>query len=616
MRNGEGGQALEKNESSPLESQKKTEDKSRAVRQPLALRILLLGISVLLILILSFVTSAFGLKMSASSLLSSSDKLQEQIISGDMGSALTTVQSMQTISNGMASELNSPLWSAACAVGPELASDIQSLRSVAAVLSQVCSEVLGPLVTNLQETTSAGIMKADGSINLEAVQTLLGLVNETSTTMQTCAVQMAKVPDMNISELQGPVASAKEKFAQINELYQQAASFTPIANKLLGGDGTRNYLIVAQNSAETRSLGGFPGALGLLTIKDGAISLGEFGTPYELLTDEPVVELTDEEYTLFGNGYNDINNPRNDALFVDYTRVANIWAQSFATKTGIVPDGVVSVTPAVVQDLLTLAEPVSLSDGTLVDGTNATKVLQHDLYWDYLSENASDTGGNSACDALFAEAAKGAFHNIVANLNITTLKSFIQVVLDDIDKGTFMVWLTDEAGQKVIEPLKCSGALSSDETSPEAGVFVGFASGSKLGWYLDCDVTQGEALQNSDGSSSYTVTVTLRNALTEDEAAEAGTYIAGLWGGSADVLVHLTAPAGGTISEVLCSSRSSSFELTTYEDEIELAYNPGVLWIEPEGTVTLTYIVTTSPDATSDLTIRQTPTLTKYRQQN
>ena len=78
-------------------------------------------------------------------------------------------------------------------------------------------------------------------------------------------------------------------------------------------------------------------------------------------------------------------------------------ATAYVEPTGVHVDGVISVTPAVVQDLLAIAGPITLSDGTVVDGTNATKVLQHDLYWNYLSKETSMSGNGDVADALFAE---------------------------------------------------------------------------------------------------------------------------------------------------------------------------------------------------------------------
>src|SRR5206468_1636074 len=43
---------------------------------------------------------------------------------------------------------------------------------------------------------------------------------------------------------------------------------------ILGGHGTRRYLLVVQNNAEARATGGFIGSYGVLTAEDGDVSVG------------------------------------------------------------------------------------------------------------------------------------------------------------------------------------------------------------------------------------------------------------------------------------------------------------------------------------------------------
>lgn len=66
------------------------------------------------------------------------------------------------------------------------------------------------------------------------------------------------------------------------------------------------------------------------------------------------------------------------------------------------------MTPVIIQKILKYTGGVTLSDGTELNGDNATKVLQKELYYKYLS-NRTDTNmsnANDYVDALFAETAK------------------------------------------------------------------------------------------------------------------------------------------------------------------------------------------------------------------
>ena len=82
--------------------------------------------------------------------------------------------------------------------------------------------------------------------------------------------------------------------------------------------------------------------------------------------------ITDEENTLFYPWYTQYS--WDNGFNPDYPRVASIWATAYQEKSGQVVDGVISITPTMVQDLLAATgESFTLSDGTAIDGTNATE---------------------------------------------------------------------------------------------------------------------------------------------------------------------------------------------------------------------------------------------------
>ena len=60
----------------------------------------------------------------------------------------------------------------------------------------------------------------------------------------------------------------------------------------------------------------------------------------------------------------------------DFERVGSIRAHSYESRNGIHVDGVISLTPVIIQKILKYTGGVTLSDGTELNGDNATKVLQ------------------------------------------------------------------------------------------------------------------------------------------------------------------------------------------------------------------------------------------------
>ena len=307
--------------------------------------------------------------------------------------------------------------------------------------------------------------------------------------------------------------------------------------------------------------------------------------------------------------------PRDAGIDPDFTRVASIWAASYEERNVAHLDGVISITPSVVQDILAIVGPVTLSDGTELTGSNATKVLQSDIYWKYLAEGADPDGtGGAVTDALFAQAAHETFNKLFSNLNADTLIKFASCMAKDMEDRTVMFWLTDEGEQAILASLDCSGALNDDPMRPELGVFFSLWVGSKMGWYVDIDNQVLESKKNADGSYTYKMQTTFTDTVSSEEIASGGEYIIGdIYDYEYGILypcLYIYAPAGGSISN-LESNSSVAFEEARH-DGLQ-AFKAWRTVLRPDQPIVCTYTVTTAPSAEQEMKIVCTPTLTEYR---
>ena len=280
-----------------------------------------------------------------------------------------------------------------------------------------------------------------------------------------------------------------------------------------------------------------------------------------------------------------------------------------------------------VQDLLaTTGDSFTLSDGTAIDGTNATKVLQHDLYWKYFSSGSSTSESNDVCDALFAEAAEYAFDSALENMNASSLMKLVSTMMSGLDNRRVMIWLADATEQGYIEDMGYSGSMTAaSQQEPTLGVFVNFWAGSKLGWWLGMDTQIGNPVTGNDGSRTYHATTTLTNFMTAQEAKQGGSYIVSDNDkslGDADPFIYFYAPAGGTISDVTASNGATLGKATYQGLDVTFTCQVGDYAVLPkpnnplpvESTVTYSYSVTLPAGVEGDLQLATTPTLTKYHQ--
>lgn len=558
--------------------------------------------------------SAKDLKAQASEVLTYVDSMSESVKAQDFNSASESAQQIANLSGDMSDKLSSPLWTAASFV-PVVGQDITSARTVVGSLNDVANQVLVPMMDTIASNPLSEFITSDKTINAQAVSQLFGALASAAEPMQECTDTIEDVPAFHISMLEEKMGPVREKLVKVNGLVQKAADLAPLAESILGAKGDRVYLIAAQNSTEMRASGGFPGSIGALRITNGKIELDDFSTVYDVMADRTsdAMGVTDQEKALFGEGFMMV--PRDAGMDPDFTRVAEIWASAYTEKTGVALDGVISVTPAVVQDLLAISGPITLADGLMLDGSNATKVLQNDLYWKYLSSNPSAEGGNDAADALFAQAADLAFENFFSGLNSETLMQFMKVMMEGFDNRSVMFWLTNADEQAKLDALNCSGALVTDPSEPAVGTFFSLWIGSKMGWYIDIENEITASTDNADGTRTYSVKTTYRNTASADVIATAGNYITGaLAGFDIDNLypeIFVYAPTGGSISN-FSATNGAQFVETEHEGlQVFHASRPD---LRDGESITCTYDVTVSADATEELRFMSTPTLTKYRQ--
>ena len=152
-----------------------------------------------------------------------------------------------------------------------------------------------------------------------------------------------------------------------------------------------------------------------------------------------------------------------------------------------------------------MEEEIKLFDGTVLNGDNAVKTLQHDLYFKYFS-NDYVSGREVIIDQLFADTAKKTMQKLMENLVLSDLMEYLAVANESIEDRTFMLWMNDEAEQAIIAELGWNGGLNTDPEKPQAGIYYNCTVASKMGWFLVMDTQIGERFKNEDGSYTYPVT--------------------------------------------------------------------------------------------------------------
>ena len=399
------------------------------------------------------------------------------------------------------------------------------------------------------------------------------------------------------------VDKAKDGFAVLDGAVDAAEKVAPVLPQMLGANGqTRNYLVYAMNNVEIRACGGFGGSQGLISVTDGQMSIGDFVPRIGLSEDEAVESVDEEDEALFGdhsNLYNSGNTyspdwPRNSQ------RVAALWKSQYGQDV----DGVVGIDPVFLQYLLGLVGNVSLPDGTVVDGTNAAKVLMHDVYWNYPVEES---------DGIFASVASAAFDKILGGIGDVDVTKLVGAFERGAEEGRLIAWMRNDDEQNAIKEMGIDASLPDPDdpsADPVAGVYFNNLSFSKLDWYLNADTQIGQGVKNGDGTCSYRITVTLTNIMTQEEAGKLPDYVAASAPDAARdderLNVSLFAPTGGNISDLTVEGTQFGLGAATWHG---IPFYSGTVDLHAGETTTITYTLTTSVEAgDKPLALRQTPT--------
>jgi hypothetical protein len=258
----------------------------------------------------------------------------------------------------------------------------------------------------------------------------------------------------------------------------------PELQELLGVNNDRRYLVIFQNNAELRATGGFIGSYALIDIKKGKISNIEIPTGGSYDTEGGMKVLVESPQPLH------LVKP------IWYFWDANWWPDwrmsarnlmwFYEKSGGPSVDGVISLTPDVLEDILKIIGPVDLSEkyGVIIDENNFENIIQEivevigqpevyedkELATDILSRVATSTEENNIeieeekflrhepkkiIGDLMSEILNKIFNNVNKNLIIELTK----VAEENLNEKNILLYFSDSNLQTQVENRSWAGEM-------------------------------------------------------------------------------------------------------------------------------------------------------------
>ncbi len=163
---------------------------------------------------------------------------------------------------------------------------------------------------------------------------------------------------LDLNALDPRVAGQLEQLDRYLPLLKTGTALARLAPALLGVDGARTYLLVAQNSDELRPTGGFISGAGLLQIDQGQLGDLDFVDSYAVYNpnvDHPLAP-PDLEQTMGAQ----ILLFRDANWSADYPTSASVAQALYQLDTGAATDGVIAFDLEATQRIMAALEPLTL----------------------------------------------------------------------------------------------------------------------------------------------------------------------------------------------------------------------------------------------------------------
>lgn len=525
-----------------------------------------------------------------------SQLLLAQVAQGDADGARQTSAVLTDAAGRAHASTDGPLWAVFSHV-PIVGDDVHAVRVVAREVDRVATRAVPTIVDVTAQVGLDAFSPRDGRVdiaNLEAVAPRLAGPREA---LERAARSVGEIePRKVVGRLQAPVRRLQGSLTSAASAARVADTAAALLPEMLGGSERRRYLLLIQNNAEIRSLGGIPGSFAVIEADRGTVRMRTQGSAIDVPpNDRP--RLTVPEDQLGAVPVTAATDLRNTTSVPDFPEAAAFASSLAGEELDTRFDGVVSVDPVTLSYLLQGLGPVTLEDGTRLTAENAVDELLNGVYRRY----ATDLLGQ---DAVFEDAARRIFDAFVDGQGATqpVLEALVQASVDN----RVLVWSADESEQRRIRSTGVAGALAQTRDRAHVGVYVDDSKGSKLQYYLDASST----LRSVRCVDARAQVLTLRTTLTSTVPDTAlpisitGLELQGLRPGDQRLSVRVVAPAGGVFERV----RLAGAERTPSGGRIgDRRVTVVPVTLRPGESVDLEVQVRTGEGQTSDAVLTTTP---------
>ncbi len=295
----------------------------------------------------------------------------------------------------------------------------------------------------------------------------------------------------------------RQQFLQIKKIMPSVVGLLDDLEKnyevlweIFGFRGVRRYLFVFQNNQEMRATGGFIGSYGVLEMNDGKVKnlfIDGIYNPDGQLREKVVPPKPIQKISAAWSTH-DAN------WFPDFPTSAEKIAWFYEKTGGPTVDGVISVTPTVMQKLLGITGPIEMPEyDTVIDENNFLENTQYEVEIDY------DKALNKPKKFL-ADLAPKVLENLFVDKDMGRLSKALKVFSNSLKEKHILIYSFNYNVEKVISEQGWSGEVL--QTRKDYLMVVNTnINGYKTDGVVDESINHESEIQ-SDGTIVNTVKIT------------------------------------------------------------------------------------------------------------
>ncbi|WP_258006475.1 DUF4012 domain-containing protein [Arthrobacter sp. AFG20] len=490
-------------------------------------------------------------------------KLRNNVLTDDGNAAEVTVRELQERTSRAREAATDPVWMMASAM-PWFGANFQATSEIAASADDVAKLGAAPLVGILKTLDWKSLLPNEQGLDLGPLAAAQPQLASAALAVRQSSDRLNGInADALMPQISTPLIHAREQLQSLRVGLDSAADAARVLPGMMGEKSSRHYLLLIQNNAELRATGGIPGALAVLNVDNGKLSLDSQTSASALGAFNPVVSVDPEQSSIFsarlGKFMQDVN------LTPDFPTAAQTAQTMWKKETGEQLNGVLSIDPVALSYVLDATGPVRVNDPHLQEisqGNLPAELTSKNVVPTLLSDVYSKISEPELQDVYFAGVAQEVFSKVSSGSGDT--KKLLDGLTRGASEGRVLLWSSDSDEEAVISKYTLGGSITGTGISPaHFGVYFNDGTGAKMDYHVKRTVQLIEECP-AGGYSEIKVRITSTNTAPKDAATSLPEYVTGggafgVPAGSVQTNVIAYGPVQSNVETVLVAGKKTSF---------------------------------------------------------